>query len=83
MCQALHVRVLPFFRFYRGGEGRVCSFSCTNATVRTLSTFFKFSIIEKQRHNLISFLLIFRLRNSRMHWQNMEPTGVACFQLKD
>ncbi|KAA0036094.1 hypothetical protein IC582_030024 [Cucumis melo] len=34
MCQALHVRVLPFFRFYRGGEGRVCSFSCTNATIK-------------------------------------------------
>ncbi|XP_022137159.1 thioredoxin-like 1-2, chloroplastic [Momordica charantia] len=34
MCQALHIRVLPFFRFYRGGEGRVCSFSCTNATIK-------------------------------------------------
>lgn len=34
MCQSLHIHVLPFFRFYRGAEGRVCSFSCTNATVR-------------------------------------------------
>ncbi|KAG6607457.1 Thioredoxin-like 1-1, chloroplastic [Cucurbita argyrosperma subsp. argyrosperma] len=34
MCQALHIRVLPFFRFYRGGEGRVCSFSCTISTIK-------------------------------------------------
>ncbi|KAG0546371.1 hypothetical protein BDA96_02G441900 [Sorghum bicolor] len=34
MCYSLHVHVLPFFRFYRGAEGRVSSFSCTNATVR-------------------------------------------------
>ncbi|KAK6123228.1 hypothetical protein DH2020_043034 [Rehmannia glutinosa] len=34
MCYALHVHVLPFFRFYRGAEGRVCSFSCTNATIK-------------------------------------------------
>lgn len=33
MCYSLNVHVLPFFRFYRGAEGRVCSFSCTNATV--------------------------------------------------
>ncbi|KAK4477652.1 hypothetical protein RD792_016897 [Penstemon davidsonii] len=33
MCYALHVHVLPFFRFYRGAEGKVCSFSCTNATI--------------------------------------------------
>ncbi|XP_075478986.1 thioredoxin-like 1-2, chloroplastic [Primulina tabacum] len=33
MCYALHVHVLPFFRFYRGAEGRLCSFSCTNATI--------------------------------------------------
>jgi hypothetical protein len=25
--------VLPFFKFYRGAEGKVCSFSCTIATV--------------------------------------------------
>ncbi|XP_055800990.1 thioredoxin-like 1-1, chloroplastic [Solanum dulcamara] len=34
MCYSLNVHVLPFFRFYRGGEGRVCSFSCTNATIK-------------------------------------------------
>ncbi|CAA6664531.1 unnamed protein product [Spirodela intermedia] len=33
MCQSLQVHVLPFFRFYRGADGRVCSFSCTNATI--------------------------------------------------
>ncbi|CAN4096891.1 unnamed protein product [Withania somnifera] len=33
MCYSLNVHVLPFFRFYRGAEGRVCSFSCTNATI--------------------------------------------------
>uniref|UniRef100_A0A0D9VTJ8 Thioredoxin domain-containing protein n=1 Tax=Leersia perrieri TaxID=77586 RepID=A0A0D9VTJ8_9ORYZ len=32
MCYSLHVHVLPFFRFYRGAQGRLCSFSCTNAT---------------------------------------------------
>lgn len=30
---SLGVHVLPFFRFYRGAQGRLCSFSCTNATV--------------------------------------------------
>ncbi|VVB07272.1 unnamed protein product [Arabis nemorensis] len=34
LCQSLHVHVLPFFRFYRGSSGRVCSFSCTNATIK-------------------------------------------------
>lgn len=33
LCCSLNIRVLPFFRFYRGPQGRVCSFSCTNATV--------------------------------------------------
>nr|DAD34917.1 TPA_asm: hypothetical protein HUJ06_005557 [Nelumbo nucifera] len=33
MCYSLNIHVLPFFRFYRGAEGRLCSFSCTNATV--------------------------------------------------
>ncbi|KAH7571750.1 hypothetical protein JRO89_XS04G0131600 [Xanthoceras sorbifolium] len=32
MCYSLNVHVLPFFRFYRGAHGRLCSFSCTNAT---------------------------------------------------
>ncbi|XP_008780440.2 thioredoxin-like 1-2, chloroplastic [Phoenix dactylifera] len=34
MCQSLHIHVLPFFRFYRGAHGRVCSFSCTSATIK-------------------------------------------------
>ncbi|KAG7568990.1 Thioredoxin domain, partial [Arabidopsis thaliana x Arabidopsis arenosa] len=34
LCQSLNVHVLPFFRFYRGSSGRVCSFSCTNATIK-------------------------------------------------
>ncbi|MED6217478.1 hypothetical protein PIB30_018113 [Stylosanthes scabra] len=33
MCHALQIHVLPFFRFYRGAEGHVCGFSCTNATI--------------------------------------------------
>ncbi|KAL5077884.1 hypothetical protein RYX36_016868 [Vicia faba] len=36
MCQSLHIHVLPFFRFYRGAEGRVCSFSCTTTTIKKL-----------------------------------------------
>ncbi|PKI34093.1 hypothetical protein CRG98_045550 [Punica granatum] len=34
MCYSLNVHVLPFFRFYRGAQGKVCSFSCTNATIK-------------------------------------------------
>lgn len=34
MCHALRIHVLPFFRFYRGAEGKLCSFSCTNATIK-------------------------------------------------
>ncbi|KAK4768734.1 hypothetical protein SAY86_026884 [Trapa natans] len=34
MCYTLNVHVLPFFRFYRGSQGRVCSFSCTVATIK-------------------------------------------------
>ncbi|KAM7269867.1 hypothetical protein ACFE04_025364 [Oxalis oulophora] len=34
MCYCLNIHVLPFFRFYRGAEGRLCSFSCTNATIK-------------------------------------------------
>ncbi|KAB1216721.1 Thioredoxin-like 1-2, chloroplastic [Morella rubra] len=34
MCHALNIHVLPFFRFYRGEDGRLCSFSCTNATIK-------------------------------------------------
>ncbi|MQM01660.1 hypothetical protein Taro_034418 [Colocasia esculenta] len=34
MCYSLNIHVLPFFRLYRGAQGRVCSFSCTNATIK-------------------------------------------------
>nr|AAA33400.1 thioredoxin [Lilium longiflorum] len=34
MAYSLNVHVLPFFRFYRGAHGRLCSFSCTNATIK-------------------------------------------------
>ncbi|KAH9624369.1 hypothetical protein KSS87_011685, partial [Heliosperma pusillum] len=34
MCHALHIHVLPFFRFYRGADGRVSSFSCTISTIK-------------------------------------------------
>ncbi|KAK9122511.1 hypothetical protein Sjap_012113 [Stephania japonica] len=34
MCYSLNVHVLPFFQFYRGAHGRLCSFSCTNATIK-------------------------------------------------
>lgn len=46
MCYALHVHVLPFFRFYKGAEGRACSFSCTNATVSDLIPFFQFHVLD-------------------------------------
>ncbi|KAK1319288.1 hypothetical protein QJS10_CPB04g00647 [Acorus calamus] len=36
MCYSLNVHVLPFFRFYRGAHGRLCSFSCTNATIKKM-----------------------------------------------
>uniref|UniRef100_A0A0D6QZ46 Thioredoxin domain-containing protein n=1 Tax=Araucaria cunninghamii TaxID=56994 RepID=A0A0D6QZ46_ARACU len=34
MCYSLNIHVLPFFQFYRGAQGRLCSFSCTNATIK-------------------------------------------------
>eukprot|EP00252_Welwitschia_mirabilis_P027908 TRINITY_DN9791_c0_g1_i3.p1 TRINITY_DN9791_c0_g1~~TRINITY_DN9791_c0_g1_i3.p1 ORF type:complete len:195 (-),score=39.48 TRINITY_DN9791_c0_g1_i3:824-1408(-) len=34
MCYSLHIHVLPFFQFYRGAHGRLCSFSCTNGTIK-------------------------------------------------
>ncbi|KAK6787659.1 hypothetical protein RDI58_016184 [Solanum bulbocastanum] len=34
MCNVLHIPVLPFFRFYKGAQGKVSSFSCTNATIK-------------------------------------------------
>ncbi|KAL6846281.1 hypothetical protein ACP4OV_023729 [Aristida adscensionis] len=33
ICKRLNVHVLPLFRFYRGAEGRICSFSCTISTI--------------------------------------------------
>ncbi|KAG8097007.1 hypothetical protein GUJ93_ZPchr0013g36580 [Zizania palustris] len=36
MCRRLNVHVLPFFRFYRGAEGRICSFSCTISTIHKI-----------------------------------------------
>ncbi|KAL6660060.1 hypothetical protein ACP70R_002182 [Stipagrostis hirtigluma subsp. patula] len=33
ICNRLNVHVLPMFRFYRGAEGRICSFSCTISTI--------------------------------------------------
>ncbi|XVE56908.1 hypothetical protein DITRI_Ditri04bG0048300 [Diplodiscus trichospermus] len=36
MCHCLNIHVLPFFRFYRGADGRLCSFSCTNSTIKKL-----------------------------------------------
>ena len=33
ICKRLNVHVLPLFRFYRGAEGQICSFSCTISTV--------------------------------------------------
>ncbi|XP_015690923.1 thioredoxin-like 1-1, chloroplastic [Oryza brachyantha] len=36
MCQRLNVHVLPMFRFYRGAEGRICSFSCTISTIHKI-----------------------------------------------
>ncbi|KAJ0989189.1 hypothetical protein J5N97_007545 [Dioscorea zingiberensis] len=34
MCHKLHIHVLPFFKFYRGAQGHLCSFSCINATIK-------------------------------------------------
>ncbi|KAG2554471.1 hypothetical protein PVAP13_9KG606200 [Panicum virgatum] len=34
ICKKLNVYVLPLFRFYRGAEGRICSFSCTISTFK-------------------------------------------------
>ncbi|CAL4912764.1 unnamed protein product [Urochloa decumbens] len=33
ICKRLNVYVLPLFRFYRGTEGRIYSFSCTISTI--------------------------------------------------
>ncbi|KAJ3682958.1 hypothetical protein LUZ60_013185 [Juncus effusus] len=34
MCYSLHVHVLPFFWFFRGAQGRLTGFSCTNQTIK-------------------------------------------------
>lgn len=34
LCYSLNIHVLPFFQFYRGAQGRLCSFSCTNGTIK-------------------------------------------------
>ncbi|KXZ48675.1 hypothetical protein GPECTOR_26g578 [Gonium pectorale] len=34
-CRTLSVKVLPFFHFYRGAEGRVAAFSCTISKLQT------------------------------------------------
>ncbi|KAL9272602.1 Thioredoxin-like 1-2, chloroplastic-like protein [Drosera capensis] len=48
LCHALHVHVLPFFRFYRGAEGHVCSFSCTIATIKKFKdALAKYDAIER------------------------------------
>jgi hypothetical protein len=73
MCYTLNIHVLPFFRFYRGAEGRVCSFSCTNATVR-FDFFCSISHNVKRVvciSNAKSKFLYYRSRNSKMHWQSM------------
>ena len=75
MCYSLGVHVLPFFRFYRGAHGRVCSFSCTNATVTCLI------ISTCNQNHLTSLILIFdvffRSRSSEMHWQSIVRIGAA------
>ncbi|KAI3766687.1 hypothetical protein L2E82_16756 [Cichorium intybus] len=32
MCYSLHIHVLCFFRFFKGSQGKLYSFSCTIAT---------------------------------------------------
>ncbi|KAJ3702695.1 hypothetical protein LUZ61_006400 [Rhynchospora tenuis] len=36
LCKTLIAPVVPFFQFYRGAQGRLCSFSCTLATIKKL-----------------------------------------------
>ncbi|KAG2543162.1 thioredoxin-like 1-1, chloroplastic [Panicum virgatum] len=38
ICKRLNVHVLPLFRFYRGAEGQICSFSCTISTTESCGT---------------------------------------------
>lgn len=57
MCQALHIHVLPFFRFYRSAQGKICSFSCTNATVSFQTMIFG---LNKTNSSDSYFLCIFK-----------------------
>ncbi|EFJ04929.1 hypothetical protein SELMODRAFT_16645, partial [Selaginella moellendorffii] len=36
MCKRLDIKVLPYFHFYRGAEGRVDAFSCSLAKLQKL-----------------------------------------------
>jgi len=36
MCKSLNIKVLPYFHFYRGSEGRVDAFSCSLAKLQKL-----------------------------------------------
>jgi thioredoxin 1 len=36
MCKSLNIKVLPYFHFYRGAEGRVDAFSCSLAKLQKL-----------------------------------------------
>jgi thiol-disulfide isomerase/thioredoxin len=36
MCKSLNIKVLPYFHFYRGGEGRVDEFSCSLSKLQKL-----------------------------------------------
>ncbi|CAM6040005.1 unnamed protein product [Sphagnum compactum] len=36
MCKSLNIKVLPFFHFYRGAEGRIDSFSCSLSKLQKL-----------------------------------------------
>lgn len=37
MCKSMMVKVLPYFHFYRGADGKVEGFSCSLAKVHILS----------------------------------------------
>ncbi|CAM6028588.1 unnamed protein product [Sphagnum balticum] len=36
MCKSLNIKVLPFFHFYRGAEGRIDGFSCSLSKLQKL-----------------------------------------------
>lgn len=62
MCYSLHVHVLPFFRFYRGAQGRVSSFSCTNATVSPFDLLFTTSTTKSLLQMFMIKMLTWLLR---------------------